>query len=442
MRQLTLPLAVAALFFTAMALLWHSWAADMGSYLMTRNWVVGEDFTGRMPFHFRPPLIGVLLAPATALLGDTGGSKALAVLSLLLVAPATYQLARVWLTPQRAAVAATVALLHPFVFEHAIGGYGSFLSLAAGLVLIRAAIRPSPWSWAVVPASALVMAGMNQTVPVLIAVLLLFLVKEWRRQTVPLLAIGVLATAPWWPFAWVNVGQEGLYYGDHQWAPSLWVRPLRVLGFAATAGLFIFSKSPVRYAALAFATVTLFAIGNVAVNNAMGRAVLLEAVLCGVMVGGLVTDRDLRRRVGLALAAALLPVSTAVAWSIAGGLYVLTPDVERALRWVDANAPETAMIGGVPNGVGWWAGGLTGRAWGGTWPERVDAVPHVYKDEWADLQCVLSWGPCAGAPSRFDYLVIDWEGRTVASERQTMTEAGPLDLVYGTGSVRVYEVIK
>ena len=81
-----LLLALAGLFLVRLSLMndYLGFSADIGSYLMTRNWILGNDLP--MPtLHIRPPLIAVYLLPFTETLGDLEGSKVAALFSSVLL---------------------------------------------------------------------------------------------------------------------------------------------------------------------------------------------------------------------------------------------------------------------------------------------------------------------------------------------------------------------
>ena len=423
--------ALASIPLVVMAFLYPSFGADQGSYLMTRNWVLGQDYTGLMPFHYRPPLIGIVLVPVTWFVGDLWAGKILSIVSMWCIGGASYYLARAWLQPKRALWAAAIATVSPVIVSLAIGGYLSALALALSFVIIRLVITPSRASLWAVPVLSFVLSGLNQTIPVNMALMLLAFPNLLRdRRRVGILALGVIATAPWWPWLWVNGGESGAYYGESPWTLTwshvrMWewgvLTFLIPILYSAAA---MRRRSPVFTAWLAAALLgTLFA-DHIIANNVLARFTVYIPVWLGIHLvlqyGDALEWAFFRRLVWPAMLSVLL-VGVSVTSIINVPAYnLLDQDLLDGLAYIEERSEPEDKIGGYPPGVGRWVGALTGRAWGDSWG---DDAPKVYESEYEDFRCMVGWDLCpTDQPSQFRWFVAHWGMYSATIMERTQTE--------------------
>ena len=473
-----IPAPIAPLLALVTALLaiyaveFDGWSADMASYLMTRNWVLGNDFSGLMPFHYRPPLLGILLVPMTFVFGDLWGSKLLAILSVLVFAWAVYVLARVWLGRKEAGIASTVAVLSPLTFDLVTGGYGSFLSVSCGLLLIERFIRAregrrSDW-WAM-PVLSFLMVGINQTVPFLIGMVFVTMPKTWSMRGWGLLVASGIVASLWLPFLAVNSTRAGLFYAQ-QWEwwdfsysrgwASEWLPVYVIVAGLATPALILTQRwRPYFPIVLVFLIMLGVEHPHIGLNNIMARAQIIAPVFFGLTIAPSVTWAVARFH-GIGLRAVLsvgglLIATTAVVsgHATADNLNVINHDLKQGIHWLGENANEGDIVITHPHGVGWWLGGLTGLAWAPTWPW---AAPLYYESEWQDIQCVLGWRECAAEEATIaSWVIVDWNlvARGFAHAHTTDVvwayprdrfdgTMGTLDLVWEQGGTQIYRILR
>ena len=422
-------LASAPLIF--MAVLYPSFGADQGSYLMTRNWVLGQDYTGLMPFHYRPPLIGMALVPVTWFVGDLWAGKILSIVSMWCIGGAGYYLARAWLPPRRALWAAAFATVSPVIVSLAIGGYLSVLALALSFVIIRTVITPSRASWWAVPVLSFVLSGLNQTIPVNMALMLLaFPNLLWDRRRVGILALGVIATVPWWPWLWVNGGEAGSYYGESPWTlmyshVRMWEWGVLVVLIPIAYGAAVMRpRSPVFTAWVVAAVMSSLFADHIVANNVLARCTVYIPVWLGI---------HLVHQYGDAMESAF---SRLWVWPTTLGVFfvgvsvtsivnvpaynLLDQDLLDGLAYIEERSAVEDKVGGYPPGMGRWIGALTGRAWGASWG---DDAPKVYDSEYADFRCVVGWDLCpSDQPSQFRWFIAHWGVYSATVMERTQTE--------------------
>lgn len=138
----------------------YAFTPDMASYLTTRNYVLGTDYSWPPGLHTRPPLIGLVLVPLTFLFGDLWGSKLLALGVGVGLALPIYILARHWLRPWWAFAAALIAIIQPYNAMYTIGGYLPLVALFFCLLALRALLDRSWWALFL----TFIMAGFNGTI--------------------------------------------------------------------------------------------------------------------------------------------------------------------------------------------------------------------------------------------------------------------------------------
>ena len=428
------PLLVEAFFFP-------SFSTDQGSYLMTRNWILGQDYTGLMPFHTRPPLIGIVLTPLTWLMGELWPGKLLTAVTLWVVAWGSYLLARVWLEPRKALYATFFATVNPVVVSLLIGGYLSVLALALSFVLIRSVLLRDYWK---VPILAFIITGLNQTIPVNMAIVLLcFPFALWHRRTIIVLALGVLATAPWWPWLLVNAGAEGAWYGDTRWVFTLSIRQMWEWGLLAglivpVVVLGLMRRSPVLPVLVVTYSLSLIAANDIITNNVLARFTVYTPIFIGIhLVIGFEQILAWRQKGAVLGAAALILGAGTLAmvlWKIPN-FNILHDDLLSGLAYVKANSTTAEKVGGHPHGMGRWVGALTTRAWGIPWGS---GAPAYFREEYENLKCTFGWAPCSpGTVSEFHWLIVDWDlvSERIIQRAQTETAAGIRGPTVGFGQV-------
>ena len=426
LKQAVLVGGIAAIPLAIGALLYPSFGVDAGSYLMTRNWVLGHDYTGLMAFHTRPPLIGVLLVPLTWMMGDLLASQYMAIFAVVLMAPCSYYLARAWLTPDRAVWAAAIAVLNPIVITLAIGGYLSVLALALSLVLIRMVLTPPPGIFWKLPLLAFTIVGLNQSIPVNMAVIILLFPWALRSlRTILALALGVLATAPWWPWLLVNATAEGISYnqlGDSPWSMAVSISPFLEWGpfIVIVPVLYIAAfqkrRSPVMVPLAMCIILSMLASNHILLNNAFARFMPYIPLFLGIHLvlryGDTWEPWPTLRYAFLALLLGGIALSSA--WRFPG-FNMLSDDVLAGMDYIKDHAEYTDKVAAYPHGMGRWTGALTNLAWGTAWGE---APLEHYAAEYEDYKCAIGWTPCKPAtPSQFQWVIADW----------SLTESGPIE---------------
>ena len=454
---------------------------DNGSYLQTRNWIEGRDYTGLLERHYRPLLVGLCLSPLAIAFGDVGAGRVMTIVSLLGVVWASYYLARAWLSPNRAAWACVLfAVWGVPVTHNLIAGYLPVLAVAISFVLVRLVVTPCRASWWGVPLASFLLAGFNQTIPVTMAVVILML-PIWTRQQWGLLGIGVLAALPWLPFAlvsgmgagtfaafdWNYVGittivRTGFARLNTEWLSAIIVLP-PVLMLTEFRG-----RSPVVWALVGSLLLSLVVVPSVAVNNAFARFALYVPMFMAIHMVWAYGDwvagasRHWKAVVAVALACSWLLHSIS-AVDNSNRYQVLTEDRLSAIEYLGEVSAPTDHIASFPQNVGHWIGGVTGRLWSMPWQYTP---PKLYREESADLYCLLgitsewhhalAWmddfPPCApDNPTRYKWIVSDfeppnrlWPPGSYPDPRKDPTAQG-LDLprlteVKRFGSVGVYRV--
>lgn len=403
-------------------------SSDMGSYLMTRNWVLGNDPTGHVPAHFRPPLIGVLLVPFTWALGDLTGSKLLAILVSLSPSIPMFILLRRYGSPGLAAFGGLLIVVHPLFGDIVAGGYVTLPALALGIWALVALLDvledKDKWWKLVLPIVLLV--GMNQTVVQLMAgVFVLVRLSAGRniRKASLGLAVGGLLSQVWLPFYWEHIPfMYSLYADGAPWlavTPQVWVTAEMVITI-----ILILLGDQRKTGWLMVPTVALGLLGNLSSGDALFNNTFHRAayVLPVFSVAAFVLAIDKHResiiklfaayRYGLAILSLALIVLLGIFWAemfarTASKLDMLMPESVAAIDWIRENTPKDAKVWVHPQGLGWWIGGLAPRAWSGSW-----YLPLSFKRaEYAAALCAFQWRECEPYKLRdefeIDYVLID-----------------------------------
>lgn len=464
--SLLIVLATIACLGTLLAVQYLGWTADMASYLQTRNWVLGVDYTGIMPFHSRPPLIGVVLVPFTALSGDILGSKILAILSILAFCISIYTLAKYYYGKNASAMIAFLGVLNPLSFELLTGGYVSFLAATFGILLLRNLVAKPKHYILTSCLYSFLMVGINQTTPFVFGLVFICMPQLRTRAGLQILVATIVGALPWTPFLFQNVGLSGLWYGPENWLDVGWPRGYSAfpyLSILIMAGLLpIVCKSKHKNTWLLPCIVLLICATiwhpNIAINNVFARTQILVPTIFALASLDLllVVYKNLGKIAVFCIMPLLVLSSYLTANIIANKLYILTPDNLAAIEWISKNTNTSDVIGAHRHGLGWWVGGMTGRAWTATWPMPLES-PAYYNEEYDNLKCVLGWmspsrtreSPTCSPDTTLlaDYIVVDWEivrnwKESLREEysRETI-ESNRLVLVWQQGEVQIYAVL-
>ena len=403
----------------------YGFSADSGSYLQTRWWVLGQDNIGVQPMHWRPPLIGIILVPVTALLGDLQGSKLLALLSSVLIAAPVFVILRErGVRPWLALLASVVAAIQPALGGMTTGGYLSMLAavpLLLGIHWLDQAMyavlnAESPKAPAFKAAAcAFLVAGLNQTMTALFVVavgivLAVNLVRAYQAVgwykpfrgaywvMFGVAALSGVAMLPWVIGFMIPAMASGYYYADEPW---LWVAEAPGAFVALWVGMaFVLWRPLWGVLVLAFAVMALFGSTNIAFNNVLHRAGVWTPLFC--TIGLALILEGLRARLpehwqkkaalaGLALLATVLVFGN-VLWmqsarATADGVEMLTADQLAGIDWIKGNTTAEDVVYTHPSGAGWWVGGLANRAWIGSWY----VAPVVAADQQQAFYCAMGW---------------------------------------------------
>ena len=171
------------------------------SALVTYNWVLGQDFTGPVPGHYRPPLIGVVLALLVPIFGIINSGEVFSCITYILFGLGAYRLSRVWLSPRDSFLAAVIVLICPVIFIRSALWYAPVLGVGLGLFLIPLFLQREKTFRTYIGAGilAFLIAGLNQTAPALFLVALLGF-PVYKRDNIKLLLVSLGAAAFWAPF--------------------------------------------------------------------------------------------------------------------------------------------------------------------------------------------------------------------------------------------------
>lgn len=403
-----LSLPVFAIFLIRLPLVndYMSFTSDMGSYLMTRNWVLGNDPTGQMPGHFRPPLVGAILVPFTWAWGDLVGSKLLAILSSVLFVVPFFFLAKRFVSPWVAFFASLVLISLPMYAQLLAGGYLALLAyglLLLGLLAIIE-IKAGRWRWWTLPPIIVLLAGLNQTTAVLFGITGgLLLLSSRGPNTVKAMfamAVGVLLSLAWLPFYWLHTpGNNPLLFDAPHFLNSL--PNLEAIGSASLI-LVAFLVVPRRMFPFVLPTLALllmaqYTSADAGINNLLQRThyILLMIATLGaaVLVDTLVKGLPLRLQQSLLVITVTGLVFLQMSWFTAfhynaERINMLTAANLAALDWIRDNTPPDAKLYVHPNGLGWYVGGLVPRAWSGSWNGKA---PRGFLEEQLAFNCAVGW---------------------------------------------------
>ena len=406
-----------------------SFGSDMGSYLQTRNWVLGLDPIGPTTPHFRPPLIGIFLVPFTTLLGDMNGGKALSL--LLSIAPAIpmYFLARIYVRPWLAVLAALALVLNP---QNALNSALNQITLPAmafaiwGLLVMAKLQRGEGKPWHLAPPVVL-MAGINQTVSGIFALMALaFFLTSPSRQLARALGLATVACLPW---LWFYLPSTPIANGHFVPGANLNIIPqwTTLLLFVPVFLVFLLSPRqmlPWWAVALILTFAAQIVVAEEAINNVFQRGMrfvsiftILALAITAEILSGKVAALKLRlQRV------AVLPLLALLVWgnslwfstfrNLADYYEFITPDSLQALNWLKDNTSSEAKILAYPEALGWYIGGVVPRKWAGI-SGRGTALAAFARVNEATITA-MGWpgagpgaGPGALGQEGIDYVVVD-----------------------------------
>ncbi len=473
-----LALGLVLILLTRLPMLWqyYGWSNDIGSYLMTRNSLLGVDVLPFESLHNRPPLIGVFLLPFTTLLGDIWGPKILALLVSVLVGVPFYAFTRRWLAPNWALVATFIFVLHPYNADGTVGGFARVLAL--GLAV---------WAWhwqmksqegrLIVPLAAIpiwLLVGTNQT---MVGYWLIVAGALWfwglrpenglRRGALLLsFALAALFWLPWYPGR--EIGADYMVPGSALvvFNPTLWPFTGWLMWSGNRAELFhlvllslllfhprMRSVVPLLAAGLILGFIGMLSSGDSILNNLFhrGSVAIVPLAVLGLGVGLQAIGEPVLRKVplyfkraiplwtGLLIIFTLVPTwfyhfdRTAVANE------TLTPDSHKVIEWVLETTEPDSHLYVYPSGLAWWVGGMGQRQWSQGWTGRPLGL---YTEQYDAFLCAMNWveEPCYQYQLRdqfgIDYIFIQmdyhqirqmtsWEDSFQAPWLQVVQQEGP-----------------
>jgi hypothetical protein len=392
---------------------------DAGNYLITMHWLF-QDVPNAV-FNYRPPLIGVVLAPFWYL-GGIDGLKALALLSSLLIAVPVFMLTR-------NALIAAATLLMPMMEQPLLWGFLLYFSLALFLLLIyyRDNLKVCALLW-------FLLAGCQQTGYVFaVGIFAVIALVHWQKKYIWPAITGLV----WIPF---YLGRQ-----DESWASLLqWVMPYRqpfqALGMALLAVLlllYVFKPKDLKVWAPVVAVslfVSLLSFKNVTLGSLCIRApyyfILSLPCIVGIAIGPRV--KTLPLLLGMAIVLGTFIPYNRLQYTDAPDFYrTLTPDVVAAADWLKTQPfQEKDMVICFPGGTGWWVQGLSGHK---VWVTlTVDTKVFEYQYANAVIEGRQEWN---------GYVIIDTKTRDIDYARSTPApnwEALNPYLVKEFGTVRMF----
>tara|TARA_Y100000310_G_scaffold340407_1_gene436082 strand:- start:422 stop:1960 length:1539 start_codon:yes stop_codon:yes gene_type:complete len=471
---------------------------DGGAYLLSRNYVLGDEPTGA---GFPRPILapGLLLAPFTAALGDDVGYKVWSAVAATLPVLAVYLLSRRFLSPLAALTAAALVAFDPWQAEMLVTGALPLIGFSMLLVVfwVITAERSSGNTrrYLILVASLALIPHINQTtagiaavvVPVALIARVLVSGEHWRTHAPLFIASGVgaaltVAALPWYlevapnssilhyPGPWMYL----VPFGDiamFQFAAALAVgvalyrtapRPALVAQFAEFNTYLTAHVVPLRVAAVlivTLGTMLLFLSTDETIINVFYRPRYLVMMMLWPAVVRLAvvwSPRPFRLPVNPALAAMGLAVlASAYLFTFHRQTEysdMVTRPTADALAMLRQDAPGEGVISNAFT-MSLWVAGLnkvrSPHPW--TWEP-----PRAYTESDYHVRCVLGWVPgCDGLASsrelEVSYVLIDKRfpnynsrapGNYLAPPAQwEATAAAPwLELVYSRDTTRLWRV--
>ncbi len=399
-----------------------TFGTDMGSYLMTRTWVLGQDVMGTHTPHFRPPLIGFLLVPFTTIWGDLNGGKVLSLLLSVLPAIPFYPLVKLYVRPWIAVLAALVLVINP---QNALNTSLNQITLPAMALAIWGLyelemIRRGGKPWHLLP-PVFILVGLNQTMSGLFAIMaaIYFLCCPSRRLFRGLATAFGLSLV-WLPFYFSTMPvANGLYLSGH--AFGLIPRWTTLAFFLPVFTLFLFFPKkifPWMVVAMVLTFLAHFILPEEAANNIFTRGMrfisTFTILALAIGIEGIWAKLASLRLTRFVPALAIFILSWAnLNWfdtfrQWADEYWVISPNSLAAVEWLE-NTPKDAKILTYPEALGWYIGGMVPRKWAGIDGKGIPLKAYAATQEAFDAS--MGWNglatPALLKQENISYLVID-----------------------------------
>jgi len=398
-----------------------TFGTDMGSYLMTRTWLIGQDVVGSNTPHFRPPLIGLLLLPFTTLWGDLNGGKVLSLLLSVLPAIPFYFLVKLYVRPWIAVLAALVLVINP---QNALNASLNQITLPAmslaiwGMYVIAKLQRGEGKPWHLIP-PVFLLVGLNQTMSGLFAIMAAtFFLCCPSRRLFKGLATAFGLSLVWLPFYFSTMPlANGLYLPGMafgiipRWTTLAFFLPVLILSLFFPKKLF-----PWVIVALVLAFLAQLIVPEETFINIFTRGMRFVSTFtilaCAMGLDWLVEKYRISYKYIVAVALVLLSSANLLWFDTfrhwADHYWVISPDTLAAVEWLD-NSPADAKVLTYPEALGWYVGGMVPRRWAGVDGEGTPLKAYAKTQEAFDAS--MGWD---GAPTpallkeeNITYLVID-----------------------------------
>ena len=406
-----------------------AFTSDMGSYLMTKNWVLGDDPTGQKLAHFRPPLVGYLLVPFTSLFGALTGSKILAVISSTFIGIPFWLIVRKYVHPALAVALTVVFVFIPYYADYTAWGYLTLLGLAGLLLAYNGLIltlNQERWGRLILCVSMVGLAALNQTaLAIFLIIAFVDLITSPRNKwfTIKTLIAGSILCLVWAPFYLLHVPlTHGLMLDaplfSFQVSVYVWLYAIGIVTAIALA--------PHRSMWLLPVTIVIAVLGqlhssDIVINNVMVRSVYVLPFLL-VFAGGLAIEERIVKHwrslyVVPAVVVCVCVLGLGAYWHVkfseaADHLDMLNSENLAAVHWIGDNTPTDSVVFSHPMGLGYYVGALSPRAWSGSWWRLA---PEEFRGEQAALNCTLGWSVDCDPyefKTTFGYDFILWDSRT------------------------------
>ena len=454
---------------------------DGGAYLLSRNYVLGDEPTG---VGFARPLLapGWLLVPFTAVWGDDIGYKVWSAVSATVPLVAVYALARQWLNRSRSLIALSIVAFDLWQAEMFVTGalpllgFGLILSV---LVLMLTLHRQWQWRTAAGLAASLgLIAHVNHTsagiaaivVPTAFLALVAFERRaEWQAHIRVLIVLGIgsaigMLALPWY---WdVRPNSDIMHYSGRwiylvNWGDMAWFQfPLAVFAGVMMLRSSITSLKVAGVVVLLLGTMLLFLSTDETVINLFYRSRYLVMMLIWPALVWVVAERapllsQYRPAAFASVGAVLIIFGYGFIWVFDRQTTysdAVTPATALALEYLREEDPGTGVVVNT-FGLAYWTAGLN----------KVPAVhpwtwepPRAFTVQDQQVRCVLGWVADCDVASAVDelsvgYVLVDQrfpyynrraQGNYKAPPDQwTVTSSAAwLDLVYVSDSTWLWKI--
>ena len=422
---LTLLLLVAAAVRSAILFVWLDggmWSIDGGAYLL------GLDVNlGAQPDTFirpRPILApGVHLLPFTLTLGDVAGFRAFSVWASLLPIPASYYLARSFMSrPQSMAVAGLISvdlwLVQGLVVAPNIPVACACLAIALRPALEWASGEPSKRSVIVMALALALLPHVNQTFAGLTiitfgAILPAALWLRWRAgmrwQGSKVLVYGLLGggalsllALPW--YLPVAPGSESLAWVGPLVSTGYWdIHTFTAGSLAIVVWIAVASKSPPVKALCVLATVCVLlmtvASSDEAIYNLMHRSAYLAAMPAAILIVHIGSKLGFGKLALGVWLGAFLALSVALPYyAVSGdnGFQMYSEDMMDAVTWASENMNEGERMVFVNHAATHFAASMTGLGtlnaeYQGKLFRSSFGTPATFEQAHIAIYCALGW---------------------------------------------------